>query len=119
MPLYLHFRKDLKHLPPFVDEEGRARDAPVGAAGRGLFHPHPVLFDHLVVHIGQQGMRDAQLVLPLCVGLDGICAHPEDHRVELLVCRVIVTERGGLNRSAWGVITHVEPQHDLLTPVIS
>jgi len=46
------------------------------------------------------------------MGVRAVGADAEDLGVEVLVRRVVVTERGGFDRSAGGVVPDVEPQHD-------
>ncbi len=114
VPLHLHVREDFRDLPLFIDNERRPCHAPVGASHHRLLGPHAVLSGHGMVGVGQQRVRNPQFLLPLGVGLYAVGADAEDLRVEVLVRRVVITERGGLNGSPRRVIADVEPQHDPL-----
>lgn len=64
--------------------------------------------------IGEQRMRDTEFLLPPGVRLDAVRVYPEQGNVQVLVGRVVVTERGGFDNSPGGIVSDVEPQHDLL-----
>src|SRR5437667_10142151 len=110
--LHLHARKSLCHRPPLVNDEGGARDAPMRLPHHRFLHPDSVAFGDFVSSVGQQRMRNLQVPLPLGVRIDGVRTHAQDCRTQLRIRRVVVTERGSLNRSARGKVPHIEPEDD-------
>src|ERR1017187_9330851 len=81
VPFGVHLLEDRPDSSIGPDDVGGASDTHVLAAVERLLDPESVLLRHLVVHVREEGEREAVLLLELLVALDRVGGNAEDDRV--------------------------------------
>jgi hypothetical protein len=114
----LHIVKDLGDLAVRPYHKGRARDPFHFLAIHVLLFDHAESFTDLLIDIGQQGVRQAVLILEFLLGLRRVSRDPKDYGAGLVQLAVCVTEPGRLNGSARRIGFGKKEQYDGLAAKI-
>ena len=114
MAFDLHLAPDPGDLAGFVDQEGRALDAHVGASVHALFDPDAVGSAGRLVLVGGQGHLQLMLGLELVVLGGAVGGHADDRRVGAIELGFVGGEVDGFAGAAGRVVLGVEIQHHFL-----
>lgn len=112
------FIEDLHDLSVFADQKRRALDAHVLFAVHRLFDPHTVLFDHVVLGVGDQIEIEPVLRPKPLVRLFAVGRNAEQLDVLFFKGFVRVPERACFLGSARRVVLWVKEQDDSPAPEV-